>query len=459
MYAGPSGASIRNVSQTSGATIRSWNETFLQDGQERKIRRIVIEGTHHAVINAISILSDAVDRYKDLCEGKYCGKAVDRRQIVRGVEFFYSPPPRSAVPYAAPLKADRSPTLQSGAINMQNRCMDVLPSNNVDGNTDSAIFSSGWNPLDQLESEKVLPVKQSLPNTFISPASILGGAPLDLGNINFAINTSCTSTPTGVEFPQCRSFQEDKMPMNIISPSLQNIVNDGIDKHPNQSSKNFGFAGEENLNCSYLSLQKSPIYNTYQAYPYISNSLYSESNQPIGRNHSGFENYGAELNSEFQFKHSPLRSGVGAVSGRCSTPCEDLAAAAAAAVQTMALEDMYKKEDKNILKLDTQPSTPYTTLKESRSVHNSPSSFENPTNASNIMSTTIAMMGSPGKLETNASSTNFNVRDHIVTGKMSNNMDDNHCEASLASDRNGKLECATASTMSLNSHKLKELYF
>ena len=56
----------------------------------------------------LAILSEAVERYKELCEGKYCGKFVDRVQVIRGVEFFYSPPPRSAVPFAAALRPERS---------------------------------------------------------------------------------------------------------------------------------------------------------------------------------------------------------------------------------------------------------------------------------------------------------------------------------------------------------------
>lgn len=54
----------------------------------------------------MAILSAAVDRYKELCEGKYAGRTVDRFQVIRGVEFSYSPPPKSAVPYAAALRPE-----------------------------------------------------------------------------------------------------------------------------------------------------------------------------------------------------------------------------------------------------------------------------------------------------------------------------------------------------------------
>lgn len=68
------------------------------------------------MVLALAILCEAIELYKELCEGKYCGKHVDRCQYIRGVEFVYSPPPRSAVPYAAALKPESgngSPTADS----------------------------------------------------------------------------------------------------------------------------------------------------------------------------------------------------------------------------------------------------------------------------------------------------------------------------------------------------------
>ena len=70
------------------------------------MRTIIIEGSKDSVVASLEIIKAAVDRYKDLCEGKYCGQYVDRIQEIMGVKFFYSPPPRSAVPYAAALKCD-----------------------------------------------------------------------------------------------------------------------------------------------------------------------------------------------------------------------------------------------------------------------------------------------------------------------------------------------------------------
>jgi hypothetical protein len=110
LYAGPGGASIRAISHKSGADIRSWNDSITTNGRVRRVRTIVIEGNPRSVVLALSILCEAIELYKELCEGKYCGKFVDRCQVIRGVEFVYSPPPRSAVPYAAALKPESGGT-------------------------------------------------------------------------------------------------------------------------------------------------------------------------------------------------------------------------------------------------------------------------------------------------------------------------------------------------------------
>ena len=34
----------------------------------------VMQGTQEAVVVALDIICDAVDRYKELCEGRFCGK-------------------------------------------------------------------------------------------------------------------------------------------------------------------------------------------------------------------------------------------------------------------------------------------------------------------------------------------------------------------------------------------------
>ncbi|KAK9831875.1 hypothetical protein WJX81_004387 [Elliptochloris bilobata] len=64
----------------------------------------VREGKRRAAVLAVSIICDAIDRYKELCEGAYCGQYVPRMQTIRGIAFSYQPPPRNIVPYAAALK-------------------------------------------------------------------------------------------------------------------------------------------------------------------------------------------------------------------------------------------------------------------------------------------------------------------------------------------------------------------
>ncbi|KAK2076624.1 hypothetical protein QBZ16_005384 [Prototheca wickerhamii] len=104
---GPSGASIRDVCRVTSADIRSW--TTVGDARcRRPTRTFRVEGAPVSVRAASTILTDAVERYKDLCEGAYAGQSVSRIQRVHGVEFAYQPPPRSQVPNAATLKGPAS---------------------------------------------------------------------------------------------------------------------------------------------------------------------------------------------------------------------------------------------------------------------------------------------------------------------------------------------------------------
>ncbi|KAL4437023.1 hypothetical protein ABPG75_004162 [Micractinium tetrahymenae] len=124
---GPSGCSVRDIISTSAADIRSWTEYWQApaggegaaagSGGSRatKIRTFVIEGTNRAVVRAINIIHAAVDRYNELCGGLYNGKAVDRTQVIEGVAFFYSPPPRSAVAWAASLKSGAEQAMAEAA--------------------------------------------------------------------------------------------------------------------------------------------------------------------------------------------------------------------------------------------------------------------------------------------------------------------------------------------------------
>ncbi|GBF97607.1 hypothetical protein Rsub_10743 [Raphidocelis subcapitata] len=101
---GPAGASVREIMRRTGADIKSWTEATSGAKHRRPARIFLIGGDRRSMAQAIYVVTAAVDRYKELCEGKYSGQAVPRVQRVLGVEFAYQPPPKSTVPYAASLK-------------------------------------------------------------------------------------------------------------------------------------------------------------------------------------------------------------------------------------------------------------------------------------------------------------------------------------------------------------------
>ncbi len=110
-----SGASVRELSQKTRTTIQSWTEKHgRSDGQNspsfrgfakptNPTRVFRIRGVPSDVSLAAEIIREAVGRYNELCEGKRRGEFVQRLQRIRGVEFSYQPPPRSAAPQAAAL--------------------------------------------------------------------------------------------------------------------------------------------------------------------------------------------------------------------------------------------------------------------------------------------------------------------------------------------------------------------
>jgi len=103
---GPNGDSIRSLSTTTGATLRS--KTIAKDVQcSRDCREFTIEGSASQVTHALSVVCDAVDRYKQLTEGQCAGKLVTHVQHMSGVDFFYKPPPSNKMPHAASLKGGR----------------------------------------------------------------------------------------------------------------------------------------------------------------------------------------------------------------------------------------------------------------------------------------------------------------------------------------------------------------
>eukprot|EP00210_Caulerpa_lentillifera_P002293 g2203.t1 len=97
---GPSGESVRSIIAKTGATIYSYNNCF--DGKECRI--FYLEGTSYQILHAMEIITGAIERYKELAEGNCNGFQVDKKQHIKGVNFYYQPPPRSAVPYAASLR-------------------------------------------------------------------------------------------------------------------------------------------------------------------------------------------------------------------------------------------------------------------------------------------------------------------------------------------------------------------
>ena len=106
---GASGASVREITQHTGAMIQSWTQQPQPGRYHRPTRVFRVTGPRKSVAAASEIVHQAVERYKELCEGKRRGEFVQRQQRIRGVEFSYQPPPRSAAPQAAALGGGRPP--------------------------------------------------------------------------------------------------------------------------------------------------------------------------------------------------------------------------------------------------------------------------------------------------------------------------------------------------------------
>lgn len=98
---GASGASIREIMRHTGSTIQSWTQQPEEGVYHRPCRVFCIQGNPESVLAASNIIHEAVERYKELCEGKRRGEFVQRLQYIHGVEFSYQPPPKNVVPNAA----------------------------------------------------------------------------------------------------------------------------------------------------------------------------------------------------------------------------------------------------------------------------------------------------------------------------------------------------------------------
>ncbi len=78
---GPAGSSVREIMRVTGCDIKSWTDHVGRGGlhghrsrSTRTCRVFLIEGEDEAVVAAIDIITAAVDRYKELCEGRCQGE-------------------------------------------------------------------------------------------------------------------------------------------------------------------------------------------------------------------------------------------------------------------------------------------------------------------------------------------------------------------------------------------------
>eukprot|EP01025_Chloroclados_australasicus_P041394 TRINITY_DN4384_c0_g1_i1.p1 TRINITY_DN4384_c0_g1~~TRINITY_DN4384_c0_g1_i1.p1 ORF type:complete len:379 (+),score=15.00 TRINITY_DN4384_c0_g1_i1:295-1431(+) len=94
---GSKGVSVTKIWHKTGASIRSYSSKSTQ----RTTRIFNIQGTHFQVLQTISIIVEAVDRYKELVDGKYADQVVESLQEIQGITFEYCPPPIEANPLSA----------------------------------------------------------------------------------------------------------------------------------------------------------------------------------------------------------------------------------------------------------------------------------------------------------------------------------------------------------------------
>ncbi|KAL2630851.1 hypothetical protein R1flu_015537 [Riccia fluitans] len=91
---GARGISARLIGQVTGSIVQSWTESSRPDAVP--IRLFRIQGKKAVVQAAVVLISQAVVKYKDLCDCKRRGEFVQREHVINGVEFYYQPPPRKA---------------------------------------------------------------------------------------------------------------------------------------------------------------------------------------------------------------------------------------------------------------------------------------------------------------------------------------------------------------------------
>eukprot|EP01024_Parvocaulis_polyphysoides_P020338 TRINITY_DN19474_c0_g1_i2.p1 TRINITY_DN19474_c0_g1~~TRINITY_DN19474_c0_g1_i2.p1 ORF type:complete len:915 (-),score=187.09 TRINITY_DN19474_c0_g1_i2:283-3027(-) len=100
---GPKGVSIREISNLTGCQMKSW--TVDEDGVSiRPCRNFVLSGSPQSVLQSLDIILATIGRYKELAEGAFSGRSVNRIQKIKGVDFFYYPPPKTKISYAASIQ-------------------------------------------------------------------------------------------------------------------------------------------------------------------------------------------------------------------------------------------------------------------------------------------------------------------------------------------------------------------
>ncbi|GLJ31266.1 hypothetical protein SUGI_0627080 [Cryptomeria japonica] len=95
---GTRGASVREIGQATGAVVQSWTETDWAHPTALPVRLFRIQGNKRAVQAAVYVIQEAVAKYRALCECKSREEFVQREHVINGIEFFYQPPPKMALP-------------------------------------------------------------------------------------------------------------------------------------------------------------------------------------------------------------------------------------------------------------------------------------------------------------------------------------------------------------------------
>eukprot|EP01025_Chloroclados_australasicus_P000188 TRINITY_DN10092_c0_g1_i3.p1 TRINITY_DN10092_c0_g1~~TRINITY_DN10092_c0_g1_i3.p1 ORF type:complete len:652 (-),score=68.92 TRINITY_DN10092_c0_g1_i3:265-2001(-) len=98
---GPNGTSIRDLMRRTGCHVKSFTEN-VQIGRNLRTRVFILQADEpQSILLCMDVILAAVDRYKELAEGQYQGKYVNRIQKIKGFVFYYYPPPKNIVPNAA----------------------------------------------------------------------------------------------------------------------------------------------------------------------------------------------------------------------------------------------------------------------------------------------------------------------------------------------------------------------